>query len=150
LSIKQAYADLIQSGLAATSDPAALDIYVWAEGPVAEAIAGEADTALVRDLGDDGAVFVTKRYQVFTDMIPPLVERGLTFVEIGGNDEILLTVLSNEEPGLPDGARRVFSYTLPTDPATVRTGISVAVPRLHEALQELENSDATLEHVYDY
>ena len=150
LSIKQAYADLIQSGLAATSDPAALDIYVWAEGPVAEAIAGEADTAIVRDLGEDGAVFVTKRYQVFTDMIPRLVEHGLTFVEIGGNDEILLTVLSNEEPGLPDGARRVFSYTLPTDSATVRTGISVAVPRLHEILPELENSDATLEHVYDY
>ena len=150
LSIKQAYADLITSGLAATSDPAALDIHVWAEGPVAEAIAGEADTSLERDLGEDGAVFVTKRYQVFTDMIPRLIERGVSFVEIGGNDEILLTVLSNEEPGLPDGARRIFSYTLPTDPAVVRTGISVAVARLHEVLPELQNADAELEHVYDY
>ena len=150
LSIKQAYADLITSGLAATSDPAALDIHVWADGPVAEAISGEADTSLERDLGEDGAVFVTKRYQVFTDMIPRLIERGVSFVEIGGNDEILLTVLSNEEPGLPDGARRIFSYTLPTDPAVVRTGISVAVARLHEILPELQNADAELEHVYDY
>ena len=95
-SIKQGYADLIKSALAATSDPAFLDIHVWAKGPVGEAIRSEPDTALERDIGDDGAVFVTKRYQVFTEMIPRLIAKGVTFVEIGGNDEILVTVLSND------------------------------------------------------
>lgn len=149
-SIKQAYADLIKSGLAATSDGAFLDIYVWADGPVADAIAGEADTVLEKDLAVDGAVFVTRRYQVFTDMIPRLIERGVTFVEIGGNSEIMITVLSDEEMTLPDGARLLFSYTLPTDPATVRTGLSASVPMLHEILPELANAGARLEHVYDY
>jgi hypothetical protein len=149
-SIKQAYADLIKSGLAATSDAAFLDIHVWAEGPVAEAIAGEADTVLERDLAADGAVFVTKRYQVFTDMIPRLIDRGMTFVEIGGNDEIMITVLSDEEIALPDDARLLFAYTLPTDPATVRTGLTASVPMLHEILPELTNAGARLEHVYDY
>lgn len=149
-TIKQSYADLIDSGLEATSDAALLDIHVWAEGPVADAIAGEPDTALETDLGADGAVFVTRRYQVFTDMIPRLVERGMRFVEIGGNDEIMLTVLSNEEIALPDGARLLFSYSLPTDPAEIRTGIAARVPDLHEVLPELENAGARLEHVYDY
>lgn len=150
LTIKQAYAELIKSGLAATSDPAFLDIHVWAEGPVADAIAGEPDTALEKDLGTDGAVFVTKRYQVFTDMIPRLIERGVSFVEIGGNDEIMLTVLSNEEIAQPDGARLLFSYPLPTDPSEIRSGLAARVPDLHELLPELENSGARLEHVYDY
>ena len=74
-----------------------LDIHVWAKGPVGEAIAGEPDTTLEQEFGEDGAVFVTKRYQVFTDMIPRLIEKGVSFVEIGGNDEILVTVLSNDE-----------------------------------------------------
>ncbi|MBX3401768.1 MAG: hypothetical protein KF873_23815, partial [Gemmataceae bacterium] len=81
-SVKQGYAALIKQGLAATSDAALLDIHVWATGPVADAIAGEADTTLERDLGADGAVFVTKRYQVFTEMIPRLAAKGVRFVEI--------------------------------------------------------------------
>lgn len=150
LTVKQAYADLIASGLSATSDAAFLDIHVWAQGPVDEAIAGEADTSLERDLGADGAVFVTRRYQVFTDMIPRLIDRGVSFVEIGGNDDILLTVLSNEELEAPDGAMTLFSYPLPTDPTTIRTGLTVPVPMLHEALPDLVNAGARLEHIYDY
>ena len=149
-TIKQAYADLIKSGLATTTDAAFLDIIVWAQGPVAEAINGEPDTELLRDLGDNGAVFVTKRYQVFTEMIPRLIERGLTFVEIGGNDEILLTVLSNDEVDAPAASRALFAYQLPAQPAVRRTGIAASVRQLHEILPVLAGTGARLEHVYDY
>jgi hypothetical protein len=149
-TIKQAYAGLIASGLEATSDPALLDIHVWAQGPVAAAIDGEADTRLVRDLGADGAVFVTQRYQVFTDMIPRLVGKGLRFVEIGGNDDILVTVLSNDEIDLPAGVRQLFAYQLPAEPFLRRTGLIVPVEELHAVLPQLAAGEAKLEHVYDY
>jgi hypothetical protein len=149
-SIKQGYADLIRSALAATSDPALLDIHVWAKGPVGEAVRPEADTALERDFAADGAVFITKRYQVFTEMIPRLIAKGVTFVEIGGNDEILTTVLSNDELTAPDGARTLFAYQLPADPATRRTGLIIAVRKLHTALPALTKAGARLEHVYDF
>ncbi|MBO6718745.1 MAG: hypothetical protein JJ913_12375 [Rhizobiaceae bacterium] len=149
-SIKQGYADLIKSGLDATSDAALLDIHVWAQGPVEIAIAGEADTRLVRDLGADGAVFVTQRYQVFTDMIPRLVEKGVRFVEIGGNRLIFLTVLSGGSLPLPDAAEPVLDYQLPASAEVRRTGIAVPVARLHEFLPFLEQNGAKLEHVYDY
>lgn len=150
LKIKQAYADLIKSGLAATSDPAALDIHVWAKGPVAQAIAGEPDTRIERDLGPQGAVFVTRRYQVFTDMVPRLIRRGITFVEIGGNDEILVTITSTRPLNAPGHSRLLFSYALPVDPAQRRTGFAISVRRLHEALQALDAAGARLEHIYDY
>jgi hypothetical protein len=149
-TIKQGYAELIKSGLAATTDPALLDIVVWATGPVAAATRGEPDTYLLSDLGEDGAVFVTRRYQVFTDMIPRLIDRGLRFVEIGGNDEILVTVTSEAPVTLPAGARELFSYQLPAEPGRRRTGFSAAVPALHEILPTLATAGAKLEHVYDY
>lgn len=149
-SIKQAYADLIRSALSATSDPAQLDIYVWASGPVAAAIEGEADTTLLRDMGDDGTVFVTRRYQVFTDMIPRLIGKGVRFLEIGGNDDILVTVLSADVIPSPAGAREVFSYPLPARPELRRTGLAIGVRDLHAALPGLFGRGARLEHVYDY
>jgi hypothetical protein len=149
-SIKQGYADLITSALAATADAALLDIHVWAKGPVAEATRNEPDTALERNMNADGTVFVTKRYQVFTDMIPRLIAKGVTFVEIGGNDEILVSVLSTDAITAPEGARSLFAYPLPADPAQRRTGLTVAVRRLHTVLPALLASGAKLEHVYDY
>jgi hypothetical protein len=153
-SIKQTYADLIKSALAATADPAFLDIHVWgigdAPGAVQAAIAGEPDTKLEKDMAADGAVFVTKRYQVFTEMIPRLIGKGMRFVEIGGNDEILVTVLSSDAIALPSGTRLLFGYPLPAEPATRRTGLTVAVRQLHTALPALAAGGARLEHVYDY
>ncbi len=149
-SIKQVYADLIRSGLAASSAPAELDIHVWAKGPVGEAVRGEADTALVRDFGADGAVFVTRRYQVFTDMIPRLIDRGVTFVEIGGNDEILMTVLSDAAIEAPPGTALLFSYALPAEPGLHRTGLVARVDALHTLIPTLTAQAVRLEHVYDY
>lgn len=148
--IKQGYADLIKAGLAATSDAALLDVHVWGKGPVAAAIAGEPDTVLEKDFGADGAVFVTKRYQVFTDMIPRLIGKGMTFVEIGGNDEILVTVLSAGPIEAPEGSRNLFAYQLPAETGVYRTGLAVAVRRLHTVLPALGTAGARLEHVYDY
>lgn len=148
--IKQAYADLIRSGLAASSAPAELDIHVWAKGPVGDAVRGEADTALERDFGADGAVFVTKRYQVFTEMIPRLIAKGVSFVEIGGNDEILMTVLSDADVAAPAGTAVLFSYELPAQPGLRRTGLVARVDALHTAIPELAGKGVRLEHVYDY
>lgn len=149
-SIKQGYADLIKSGLEATAAPALTDIHVWAKGPVALAITDEPDTKLEKDMGIEGAVFVTKRYQAFTDMIPRLIGRGIRFVEIGGNQEILVTAISNGAIILPPNARLLFDYRLPADPRHRRLGLAVAVQQLHAVIPSLEKSGAHLEHVYDY
>lgn len=149
-TIKQTYADLIASGLEATSDAALLDVHVWAKGPVEIAINGVPDTRLELDFGEDGAVFVTKRYQVFTELVPRLVNRGLRFVEIGGNGQIFITVLSNGPITAPPGASTLFSYALPAGPDQWRTGIVAPVSELHEILPALDKAGAGLEHIYDY
>jgi hypothetical protein len=46
--------------------------------------------------------------------------------------------------------RILFSYPLPAAPATRRTGMVVAVRKLHLVLPSLMKEGAKLEHVYDY
>ncbi|RVA64347.1 hypothetical protein EN913_22300, partial [Mesorhizobium sp. M7A.F.Ca.CA.001.08.1.1] len=118
--------------------------------PVGEATRNEPDTLLERDMGADGTIFVTRRYQVFTEMILRLIDKGVSFVEIGGNDEIMATVLSTDTIAVPEGMRILFSYPLPADQSTRRTGMIVAVRKLHLVLPALIKSGARLEHVYDY
>jgi hypothetical protein len=113
-------------------------------------VRGEADTALERDFGADGAVFVTKRYQVFTEMIPRLIAKGVSFVEIGGNDEILMTVLSDAAIEAPAGTTLLFSYALPAEPGLHRTGLVARVDALHTLIPTLTAQAVRLEHVYDY
>ena len=153
-TIKQTYADLIKAGLAATADPAFLDIHVWATGDapgiVAQAIAGEPDTKIEKDMGAEGTAFVTKRYQVFTDMIPRLIARGVRFREIGGNEKILVTVLAGANAAAPVNTQQLFDYPLPAQPDVRRIGLIVPVRRLHTVLPILSAAGARLEHVYDY
>ncbi|MFZ1774111.1 MAG: hypothetical protein WAT78_09160 [Rhizobiaceae bacterium] len=146
---KEFYAGLINQGLDSTSAPALLDIHVWAKGPL-PAFAGEPTLRIERDFGPDGLVFVTPRYQVFTDMVPRLISRGATFSEIGGNGLILATILTQGPPVLPNGLQSLFSYALPARPDIWRTGIALPVATLHLTLPALSVSGAGLEHLYDY
>ena len=43
-----------------------------------------------------------------------------------------------------------LGYPLPAQPADYRTGLTVAVRKLHEVLPALSAAGARLEHVYDY
>lgn len=49
----------------------------------------------------------------------------------------------------PKGARALFSQPFPIDPATRRTGLIVAVRKLHIVLPALFEAGARLERVYD-
>ncbi|WP_210246569.1 hypothetical protein [Mesorhizobium sp. WSM4306] len=62
----------------------------------------------------------------------------------------MITMLSAAELGPPGGARALFSQPIPVDPATHRTGLTVAVRKLHLVAPALTKAGARLEHVYDY
>ncbi|WP_246684718.1 hypothetical protein [Mesorhizobium sp. B2-7-1] len=147
-TIKQWCADLGRSVLASAGDPSPPDIHVWAKGPVGEAARNEPDTLLERDLGGDGTIFVTSRSQAFTGMVPRLIDKGISFVEIGGKDEIMITVTSGAEIAAPEGARILFSQPIPIPPDTRRTALAVAVRKLHLVLPALAKAGAKLEYVY--
>ena len=81
-------------------------------------------------------------------MIPRLIDKGVSFVEIGGNDEVLVTVTSSAAITAPEGSRALFSHPILVTPDARRTAFAVAVRKLHTVLPALVKAGAKLERIY--
>ena len=146
-TVKQWCADLSKSLFPAAGGLGPSDIHIWARGPVGETTRNEPDTLLERDLGPDGTVFITRQASL-TEMIPRLIDKGVSFIEIGGNDEVLVTMTSSAAVTAPEGSRALFSHAVPVEPDTRRTAFAVAVRKLHMVLPALAKAGGKLERIY--
>ncbi len=91
-----------------------------------------------------GLVIETPRYRALTNILDQLAGNGAEFVEIAGNDDIMLTAISPEP--LP-GA--LFSFKR-QGYGDMRHLISLKVTDLAETLRGFANSPVALEHIHDY
>jgi len=148
---KALYGRLIRQGTQATYVPEKLAIQAWVEGLSDEVLQGQPDLRLVKSLNTLAAIVAIPRYQAFTVVVPQLAQHGVRFVEIAGNDDILMTVLApkNWAYDLPAG-QCLFAMPILTQPAWQRLAVHVPVPALHLALNGLAGRHLTLEHLYDY
>ena len=82
---------------------------------------------------------------------PRLLRQGVSFVEIAGNDEIMLTAFAPRgwEYDLAHG-RFLFAMPYLTDPNLNRIAVTMPVADLDEVLLGLEERGVTLEHIFDY
>ena len=105
----------------------------------------------VKQVGPRAFIVDIPRYQEFTGIAAALAERQVHFVEIAGNSQIIVSVLSPQvwHYDLPNG-RQLFSTPVLSRPGLKRVVIQSDVPELHEVLSRVESQGITLEHVYDY
>lgn len=148
---KAFYAGLIKQGTQAAYAPEKLEIQAWVEGLTEPLLQAEPDLRLVQRIDERAAFVAIPRYEAFTQLVPRLTLAGLRFVEIAGNDEILITAFapSTWTYDLPAGE---FLFALPvlTQPGLNRIAVKAPVPELHLILNELPRRGVQLEHVYDY
>jgi hypothetical protein len=92
------------------------------------------------------------RDAAFTDAALALVARGGRFVDVAGNDEIVVSILAprGDDVAAEAGARVVARLPLVTRPDTVRLALTVAVARLHGVVRRTGARGLAVEHVYDY
>jgi hypothetical protein len=148
--LKAAYGFLIGRASQGAYGPEDLKIYARIEQPL-DAAARRGPIELVRRSGSAEIVRLP-RYEAFTTAAVSLADGGAGFVDIAGNDEILVTVLAPAAFGerkLPY-ARTIASRPIPTDPSRKRLAIQLPVARLRDALPALRAEGATIEHLYDY
>lgn len=125
-------------------------IYAVTEGVTDDMLSD--DLEIIENIDDKRQLIYITRFEYFSLTVPGLMERGLRFVEIAGNDEILFTLLG------PQGADYSFEhgeylFDLPilTQPGLTRAAIKVRVADIHLFLQELKGrADIKFEHMYDY
>jgi len=140
---KAAYAGVIAQAVSQVG-PDALTLRMIVRMPEAEAFAGfEGATVIAR--GNGTIEIETIRYRALTHLMTEMAQSEVDFVEIAGNDEIMLTVLSRdaEHPGAIYSRARQGADDY-------RHLIVIPVSRLAKTLRGLDASDARVEHIHDY
>lgn len=148
---KALYARPIKGGNEASFTPQDVEIQVWAEGISEEVLAREPEIRIVKTIDDQATIAMMPRYEAFTKTVPRLINQGVQFVEIAGNDEILITIIAPNDWAYNLATGEVlFAMPILTQPTFQRMAVNVPVKSLHTVLTALEGSGVTLEHIYDY
>ena len=93
----------------------------------------------------EGVELETIRYRALTRILLEMAAQGVNFVEIAGNDDIMLTVLS--EQAAMEGAQSSMQRQGYRD---YRHLVGVKVGDLAETLRKYANTGILVEHIHDY
>ena len=112
-----------------------------------------ADTRVkpVKPLGPREYLVTLPRYEEFTKAALAMNALGVRFVDIAGNDDILITVLARRGMSVTvPQARLIASTSIITDPTMQRLVFTIPVSALREVSDHLAKERAVIEHLYDY
>jgi FAD/FMN-containing dehydrogenase len=106
---------------------------------------------VLKDFDEGDLVVTLPRWGGFSEIVPKLAAAGVRFVEISGNDEIVITTVeSAEAENRPDKARFLFSSMVISPTGKKRSVYVVRVEDLGDSLQSLKRNNIKLEHVFDF
>jgi hypothetical protein len=110
------------------------------------------DLELIQKIDDQKQLIRITRFEYFSDTVPGLTERGVQFIEIAGNDEMLFTLLGSQDADYNfQHGEHLFDLPILTQPGLTRAAIKVRVADIGPFLQELKSKpDIKFEHMYDY
>jgi hypothetical protein len=104
---------------------------------------------IIPETGDILASF--PRYRAFTPLAKKATIQGIHFVNIEGNDEIMLTIITDTNHICMQNNNNIsFIFPILTQPSFSRYSLSVPVKELHITLNELRECEIAVEHIYDY
>ncbi len=148
---KAIYAWLIKQGAQTAYGPEDLEIQAWVEGLSAELLQRQPRLRVIKAIDERSAIIALPRYEAFTQIVPELAGQGLHFVELAGNDEILLTIIAPEawKYNLPQG-EFLFAMPILTQPKFKRVAVKAPVSALDAILTDLAGHGVKIEHLYDY
>ncbi len=104
----------------------------------------------VLETSQDVTIAQTPRYRIFTRIAREIAQEGGQFLEIAGNDDILLSYLGATPPQITSTAKIISTTNRVGFDAQNRYLIAVKTPDLAPLLQSLTPQDGQLEHIYDY
>ncbi len=148
--VKSLYAGVIRLASHAVYGVADTEVYATVRS-IPESAFEISGVKKVRQLEDGSWIITVPHYQGFTETVPLLARQGVQFVEIAGNDEILLTIVTPSDwtYDLADG-RPLFTMELLSGVASKRVAIQAPVKSLGALLREIEAQKLNVEHLYDY
>jgi FAD/FMN-containing dehydrogenase len=149
--VKAAYAELLGFAARASYDAPVETVALVVEAAAPEALRVDPRVRVGPPLPAGRSLISVPRWGGFSALVPKLAERGVRFVELGGNDDIAISVLLPRGRRLPRAlGQHLFDSRLVTDPQRTRSVLFVPAGQLSATLRALPQHGAQLEHLYDY
>ncbi|HET8921562.1 MAG TPA: hypothetical protein VFN26_01050 [Candidatus Acidoferrum sp.] len=129
------------------------DTYTWIENTPESLFSEFPRVKKVKEVSSQSYVAIIPRYQEFTDLAVKLASKDVHFVQIAGNDEIMITVVAPEEWSYDLPASQgslLFTENFLTQSGVKRIALECPVRSLHSVLNHLASGGTKIEHIYDY
>ncbi len=148
---KAIYGGLMKLATQSAYGSAGTDTYAILENTTEANLKQYKSIKIIKKLSDKKFIVIIPRYQEFTPIAQTLALQKVKFVDIAGNDEILLTAVAPRTwENKMKNAQVVFSREILTDQKSKRVGIRMPVTLMAEVLNTLDNEKVFVEHIYDY
>ncbi len=153
-SFEAAYSELIELGTHATYGFEDTTTAAWIEFPPQEkahVLSLVPPMKFIRELGEGEAIVEIPRYQEFTGDAQDLLQAGVRFRQISGNQLIVVSAIapSNWTNTVPN-LQLLLAQPMLTDQAKTRVVLLCPVSSLHLVIPLLQHGGLTMEHIYDY
>ncbi len=147
-TFKAGYAKLIEWGAKASYEEPVTDIYLLVS--TTDSLKVSPALKILHEQGDKKIISIT-RWGVFTNTVQELADKDIQIHEIGGNDEIVVSVLAdgNNKTAFSSG-ELLYESRVVTNPERSRLVYLLKVERLLPFIREAKQRSIELEHVFDY
>jgi FAD/FMN-containing dehydrogenase len=144
-AFKAGYAKLIEWAAKASYEEPVTDIYLLVS-------AGSLQTSGLRVMHEQGdkKIIAIKRWGDFTKQILQITNRGINIREIAGNDEIVVSVLTDRGTAPVASAELLYTSEVVTDSRRERHVYLMPVSKLFQFVRAARNSGFNVEHIFDY
>lgn len=150
---KAAYARVIAGAVATTTGNAQLRIRSAVSGLSPDQLTSINGVDVVRT-GADYVIIETPRYRAFTNIAREIFKAGGGFVEIAGNDDIMISAIRDKDSAGRGGADirngSIISRLEREGFGGSRLLVGTQVALLDELMVEFDAAGIRLEHIYDY
>ena len=129
------------------------ETYTWVENAPETLFRDFPRIKNVKQVGPQSFVVSIPRYQEFTDRAVELAKRDVQFVQVAGNDEIMVTVVvpNGWTYDLPPGdGTLLFTENVLTQRGVKRVALECRVRALPSLLRHFAGAGIKIEHIYDY
>jgi hypothetical protein len=148
LAAKAVYASVV--GLSTAYAAAGPQVHVWIERAPSN-VAADPQFTFVAAEKNQGAILALPGGEPFTRVMLDLHARGVQFVSIAGNDDILITTIQPSDQAAPGAPVRVLTKVpVLTNQGKSRFALSVPVASLSEVMTTVLSNGGQVERIYDY
>lgn len=153
--LKTVYAKLIGFAATSTYDPSdgMVKMHVVLPTDMNADMLGVIDDriSVLHEFGNGEWIISIPRWGGFTEIVPKLASNKVQFIEIAGNDDILVTVIADKNrPKQLSDAQFLFDSMVISPTDKLRLVYSIKIAELTGFINALDENGLVLEHIYDY